>query len=281
MNGLFYDETGDFVTDLFYELDVVNDVEFAALGVPGSAKWIKSGVGPEIYVPFVYLGPEYDISHKCKLNPRHETEREIISCSCEIFGKDTLTDFVPIVGLGLIVIARDTFAKRLLDKKFCGLMSRNIEITENQSAIIDPKLVWLQSSRCDLFRRQAKPRLDGPNVCPFCDWGPVVCPECGDISYDCERCKERILVPEKQHQGAGDKRWIIKSRSAPESILEGKHWNGNDFIMSRGWHYISKRVVDWLLRVHAAPFIAKPARVDVTGMSPEQRAKLDAITKLE
>jgi hypothetical protein len=284
MNGTFYDETGELVTGLFYQLDVANDVEFAALGVPGSAEWIKSGIDDEGGGNIAYLEPVYEVKYQCKLNPRHETDREISSCACRFYGQTVLRDFMMDPGGGLLTVTTEALAKRIIDQGFNGVTPKHLKIIENQSEIEAPRLVWLQFSRHTRhkpFVRRNTIRLEEPNACPFCGWGPVVCPSCGDITYDCERCKERILVPASDHKGADDKRWTIQRKPAAGTILEGKHWNGNDFVHFGSLHFVSKRVVDWLLRVHAAPFIAKPARVDVTGMTPEQRAKLDAVTKLE
>jgi hypothetical protein len=62
-------------------------------------------------------------------------------------------------------------------------------------------------------------------------------------------------------------------------ILDGKRWDGADLINSNGINYISKRVLDWLLMVHAAPFYAKPARFCVDGMSDKQLARLEETQK--
>ena len=73
---------------------------------------------------------------------------------------------------------------------------------------------------------------------------------------DDQRLKSKALVP-----GTG-------------RILEGPKWDGSD-IINCGWYFITKRALEVLLSVHAAPFYARPARVDVEGLSKQQLGKAE------
>jgi hypothetical protein len=81
MNGLFYDETGEFLTGFFYELYTPIDMDVAVFRAPFVSEWITSAVDSKTLVPFVYLEAEYRTEHACKLNPHHETDKEVVICS--------------------------------------------------------------------------------------------------------------------------------------------------------------------------------------------------------
>ena len=116
-----------------------------------------------------------------------------------------------------------------------------------------------------------------PNACPFCGKGPIVCPGCWVRFIGCPHCKEQTWTTRKDHGGANDRRLIVEPPKMNESrILEGAKWDGSDFIYAPMGGFITKRCLDWLLSVHAAPFYALPALVNVEGLSPEQLAKIEA-----
>jgi hypothetical protein len=82
-------------------------------------------------------------------------------------------------------------------------------------------------------------------------------------------------------EGSSDKRLFfdVSAERKRGQILEGKRWDGADLVSVRGWNFISKRVLDWLLMVHAAPFYARPARFCIDGMTEKQLARLEEIQR--
>jgi len=56
-------------------------------------------------------------------------------------------------------------------------------------------------------------------------------------------------------------------------VLEGHLWDGSDFFSHM--RVVTKRVVNWLLAIHAVPFIATPIPVDISKMSDVQLAWLE------
>ena len=79
---------------------------------------------------------------------------------------------------------------------------------------------------------------------------------------------------------------VIQSwKSSLPSIIDGHRWDGSDFVyngIEQGLHspIVTKRVIDWLLNRHAAPFFARPMLVAVDKMTGEQRARLEDVKAL-
>jgi len=65
----------------------------------------------------------------------------------------------------------------------------------------------------------------------------------------------------------------------PWRILEGSSWDGCDLIQAGGRNFASKRIIDWLLRIHAAPFYAQPVYFCVDGMNDQQKKWFDELQK--
>lgn len=111
-----------------------------------------------------------------------------------------------------------------------------------------------------------------PNVCPFCGFGTIVCSECGYVQDDCLKCGDFVFKP--NDSGKPGLR-MLPGRDNPE-IVEGRLWDGSDAICGRSYRigFVTRRLVEFLLAVHAAPFMATPVAVCVDGMSAEQRRLL-------
>lgn len=92
----------------------------------------------------------------------------------------------------------------------------------------------------------------------------------------CLHCSEITAISARAHKGADDRRLRLSPIPREGPILEGKDWDGSDFLRDS---FITKRALDWLLSVHAAPFVARPARVCIDGMTDKQKKWLEAATK--
>jgi hypothetical protein len=60
-----------------------------------------------------------------------------------------------------------------------------------------------------------------------------------------------------------------------QAVLDGSLWDGSDFLNAHIESFATRRFVDFLLSIHAAPFIAEPAWVWVDKMTKEQLARLE------
>src|SRR5690606_3432322 len=99
--------------------------------------------------------------------------------------------------------------------------------------------------------------VDAQNLCPHCGKSSIVCDGCSEYSPYCLACKKEVAALPENHRGAGDKRLVLAEDVW--RIIEGKTWDGSDLVQANGSFFASKRFVDWLLKVHAAPFCAEPA----------------------
>lgn len=111
------------------------------------------------------------------------------------------------------------------------------------------------------------------NACPFCGFGPIVCDVCGHLQNDCPSCGDYIFKPNEAGKPG------LEMLPSPESrkIIAGCLWDGSDAICGRRntVGFVTRRFVDFLLAVEAAPFYATPVAVCVDGMSKEQLRWLD------
>ena len=73
-----------------------------------------------------------------------------------------------------------------------------------------------------------------------------------------------------------DPHFLVTPRSDEGLIIDGKNWDGNDFVRlgSANEMLVTRRVVDWLLSTKSVPFIADPCRLDITGMADSQLHQL-------
>ena len=65
--------------------------------------------------------------------------------------------------------------------------------------------------------------------------------------------------------------------SENRQIINGKLWDGSDLICGRDYTvgFVTRRFVDWLISIHAAPLCATEVAVCVDGMSEAQLANLE------
>ncbi len=123
---------------------------------------------------------------------------------------------------------------------------------------------------------------DAPDACPHCGREPLVCTACGFEYGLCPQCGKFAFKPFTAKREPGDKSLTVCPYEERNLVIvEGSRWDGSDFIYGR-WddgypHIITKRALDWLLSVNAAPFYAHPALVNIDGLTPEQRARVLAV----
>ena len=92
MNVLSCDESGELVSGFFYELYIAGDIQIAKWGESDTENWLCSSHDPDVIPLFGDLRPSYKLKHGCPLNPKHETDREIESCSCRLYYGEFYSD---------------------------------------------------------------------------------------------------------------------------------------------------------------------------------------------
>lgn len=121
-----------------------------------------------------------------------------------------------------------------------------------------------------------------PNACPHCGRTPLICPGCGQYQLNCPQCGQVAWIAAHNHKGQADKRLIPAGWDQwLPMIIDVNRWDGSDFIFQSldlgiMTNVVTKRVVDWLLSIGAAPFVARPVQAAVDGASIEQLGMLES-----
>lgn len=274
------DTSGRLLTGVFFQVDIPTNLEFVLeFSSPGEKeRWIVSPShctpsGSDIYAEGL---ADQDYQHKCPLHKSHVTGILSSSHRVDLFGGKVVCEFVGDSFGGIVIVRRD-FCDRLMHTGFIGLSGKPLPVSCNQCANPSPDLFRLEFLGADCVRPD-EITIPDPNVCPFCGWGPVVCPACREVFYSCGRCKEKIIIPEMEWQGPGDKRFVTEPTPEEGWVLAGRLWDGSDFLRGLSQGIVSKRVVDWIVREKAGPFIAQPCRIDIAGMDQGQLDMLESIT---
>ena len=178
------------------------------------------------------------------------------------------------------MLVQKPFWEELKQTGLLGLSAFAVEVASNEAEIPKPPELWLVQPRGHQVGRRWIVR-GKPNHCPGGeDHGPVACPGCGQIILNCLTCGRDTSAIPSYHQGEGDDRLVLCALKDRETwVLDGSHWDGSDFCQSMYAAIGTHRLVDYLLRKHAAPFIATPALVWTDGMSKQQLAWLERAKK--
>lgn len=113
------------------------------------------------------------------------------------------------------------------------------------------------------------------NRCPFCERGPIVCEACGHRERNCPKCGEKVCVHEEDAV-PGERRLIIPS-AWRKSVVNVNYWNGADYF---SYGRVTRRFVDFLLSVHAYPFVAVPISANIHGITAEKKDLLESALRL-
>ena len=130
--------------------------------------------------------------------------------------------------------------------------------------------------------RNLKVHEPDPNECPFCGYGPVICPECGNKMNICYRCRKQVVADDGTKPGEEGLQWLIPPLPVPRrTIIDLKYWDGRDVFQGMGHEMtlVTRRVVDFLLEVHAGPFMAEPLLADVRECSDEILRQMERARK--
>jgi hypothetical protein len=276
MGKIVLDRRGDIRKRVYYEFNVPFDD--ATNGLRRGPDWIVvprtptnkelESRGDKGYVWAECLREEEDQveTNDCRVDSTHVTHRFFKAVSADLAGQSKVSPLLPNTGVSCLVMSEELH-KQFEPLRVKGGRIDSISINVNQSSWKDPKLWALQF----VGRAAARiPKLeDVANACPHCGRGKIVCESCGRWNVYCKSCGKEMVVIETKHAGERDKR--VPFEPDPSSVIEGKSWDGSDLIQVLGRPYASKRFIDWLMRIHAAPFYAEPVYFCVDGMSDDQQ----------
>jgi hypothetical protein len=280
MNGsetiAYFDQSGDFVRDAFWRLSVpISLCDGTAAEELGFADEIQFALHPRPDSLFhAEVLTNWKEIRECPANSRHITRRELFDVEADLFGGPEVSDFIVDVNdAGIVVTQRLVDLIRKSDLIGVNLMP--IQIKVNQSSFAAPALFMLTSKGPTCIRERIV-RTPVPNHCPHCGWGPIVCPGCGDFAFHCEGCSLQLVVSSWDPAGTSDIRWRVEPVCLEDFIVDTWRWDGRDFVDEEGRRFVTKRLVDYLFRWNASPFVVSSLRVDIRNLSNEQRRAIDA-----
>lgn len=297
MENIVIDRSGSMKSGCFYELAVLQDerqlslersktpkLDIVSLHERVEGKAPKSGKPDYIAVSIGDFSGA-DAAYDCQIDKTHRTASYWKNLKVELSSGTDLPDLIygDMEGSRTLIVP-ERMAKRLQASPFRGYQL--VEITEVDDSRV-AKVLPVENRRLyELqFRGKACRRgfsvVGAPNACPHCGRTPLICPGCGYYKTKCPDCGKEGWIAKKNHQGAGDKRLIPAGwdQWSPE-VIDVNRWDGSDFVfvtLDAGLrtNIVTKRVVDWLLSIHAAPFVARPVEARLDGASPEQLKMLE------
>jgi hypothetical protein len=225
-------------------------------------------------VPWMYLegsGGEELETRDCPADPSHVTRRICRTFAAKAFGGMRVSSLLPQDHEDYFSLSPELWQRiRKLNLRGADVHPLNL-IDGNQKKI--DGFGALQ------FVGRAKRRLprfvDVEDACPFCGKGKIFCESCRNFYPHCRHCNKLMWIIDHKHGGPDDKR-IPYERG---HVIDGQTWDGSDLVKISGINFASKRFIDWLLRVHAAPFYARPAWLYLDGMNDEQKKWFDELQK--
>ena len=230
-------------------------------------------------------GTEY--AHDCTLDKTHITAEYRNETQVELSGGPRHSDLIyGDVGSQKVLLIPDPMAQRLKASSLRGY--RLVKITNVDYSRVPNQA--LSAKNFQLYELQFRGRAcmrgfsvhGAPNACPHCGSKPLICPECGHYGIFCPACGIDPWVVLNDHKGQGDKRLIAAGWNQwRPMVIDVNRWDGADFVFvtldsgALRTNVVTKRVVDWLLSFHAAPFVARPVMARLDGATPEQLKLLE------
>ena len=219
---------------------------------------------------------------KCSANPKHGEEEELYDYEIDL--TNVRLPLTPFVSEHDHVIVNEWLADRLKTSGLKGfrLLPATVSsfpmLYKDEATTPVGKLFQLTF---DGVHPGAIPHVEPASAdkCPNCGAGPIVCPECGFCINPCVKCGEDWGVSERRYEGKNDRRIKIERLGASIDVIDPRSWDGTDFMGSSHGGKITRRALDWLLSIHAGPFVAQPIAVNVFGLSATELARLETVRK--
>lgn len=271
MVTLSVDQSGDLHYGYFYCLHVQRE-DIPCIGQ--TPEWTVSRLPPRrqfhAWMYCTVVGRRATSRHECPVDTKHETGETIREFEIEHWGEEA----GPFVPNSDYIFATAALAKQFTGSRLAGIREVPVKILRDpRSQAPDPELVGLSFQGRNFYRRRQITPKEG-NRCPFCGHAPYICPVCDDGGGLCKKCGKQCLVFMHERSGPDDPR--IVSIPTKRWILDGRNWDGSDFMDG---NIITKRALDYLLSIHAAPFRAEPMLVDLRGCNAAQLKRLEDARK--
>lgn len=283
MGKIVLNRTGDLRSSLFFRFDVQSDDDFTlkkskagliiAPRTPSNDALIDAGQPGYVQIEELPKREDRVETKDCPVNTDHVTHRWYKAPKGDAAGYSRLSPFLKTNGLYFAISL--ALCERLRALSVKGAQLDPFKIIVNQSHLRELNVWALQFVGRAKLRQPVFTNI--PNSCPHCGKGQIVCQSCGEWTGQCPFCQKQMVVSEFKHEGKHDKR--IQVEEGLRSILEVKNWDGSDLVQAGFGCYASKRFIDWLLRVHAAPFYAEPVYFCVDGMNDQQKKWFDDLQK--
>lgn len=284
--NVYLDRSGRLVSGVFFRFDVATDDrpigkprEDTILSPRSPTESELNGRGEQYLTIKIEQHREKE-HHRCPEYPSHVTEHEVDSARYRVFEEGRLAAFIIDMSEGGIIsqAVSGRFAAKLQASGLtgCSLVQAEPARKKDTATGVDLHILNFIGRGC----QRPESVRGAANACPYCGNSPLVCPACGDQANPCSRCQQITITLQEWHEGPSDKKLTTGNHATDDfvpPILEGARWDGSDFIYP---YFITKRALDWLLSVHAAPFYAKPAVVCIDGMSDEQKKWLERAKRL-
>lgn len=288
MDDIVLDRSGQLKTGYFFWLDPVGEDLFD--GEEKQSGWFWSARNPSEEQLQAKSGRSYltghieefpEAEHRCKVSPLHRTKSIWRKPVIELRGGPEFSELIPLPNSGNAVVLTEALCDRLKQQKFEGL---NVveAIVQGETKPPRGQNLFVLNFLGDRCLRPMQIVTTASNSCYSCGTSPVLCPECGEIAWRCPKCEKHPAVPKNSVLAnvPGILRVQIRAGREP-AILGGHQWDGSDFIsggcMVAGRGIVTRRVINWLLSQHVAPFVAEPLAVDVSKMSVEQLKHLETV----
>jgi hypothetical protein len=282
MPQIVVDRSGELRKGTFYQFNVPFEDE-PVVESP-TAEWIvvpRTPRGDELTLSgketYTWIemtsGWEHRVETKdCPADKEHVTHQYFKKMRGEKMGGKRLSPFIPSDSNQIVL--SEALYDQIAPLKLRGARIDLLDLRDHHT---DAKITGFWSLQ---FVGKTKLRLpkfvDVPNRCPHCHKSKIICESCGHWSAYCSACEKQMVIIETKHLGKTDPRLAFEDGLDP---ILGKTWDGSDLVQARGRNFASKRFIDWLLRIHAAPFYAEPVWFCVDGMSDQQKKWLDDLQK--
>jgi hypothetical protein len=289
---------GDLKDDYFYLLDCNHDFD-SSLWHPDIKKRIiqrgakapkrAAGGGDWLAVQTEpHLNLEAEVLRECPNSPKHVTQCWWRTLSVIPFGSGICGSIMQGLSDDGPLLIRSDVREKLRSSKLTGWDTGAASFVTQDGQVLGKSddangelVMWYLK-----FRGKARLRpltIDGAaNECAECGHTPIICQNCLTTFYSCPQCGEELLRAESQPRSKHSVVYENPWKRSRYAILEGKHWEGDDFVCvsrasmanPRPWRdefrIVTRRVIDWLIELEIAPFAAIPISVDVSGMNEEQ-----------
>lgn len=304
MENIVIDRSGTMVSGYFYELCVLMtddsvslehsyepEDDIVSLCLPSDSKPGETQERDYVSARIEEISGA-DNTFDCPVDRTHRTASVWKNVTVQLSGGPDYSDLIyGDLDASRTLLVPERMAKRLLASPFRGYHLAEI-LDVDYSRVTNHSLTAKNFRIFELqFRGRACRRgfsvLGAPNACPHCGRSPLICPGCGQDEMICPNCGNGAWIGKKNHKGSTDKQLIAAdwSQMSP-MVIDVNRWDGSDFIfvtldVGIQTNVVTKRVVDWLLSLPAAPFVARPVQARLDGASAEQLRMLDEIRGME